>query len=95
MENKKVIEIKFNSRKEKIFIFLKENTTLKAFDELFKLFNLQHENKIYLLPENFVSSVKVIKDIKDRKVEKFIRFLKKDIAKLSGMKIKRLFGAKK
>lgn len=69
-KNKDVIEVKFNSEKEKIFIFLKENTTLDAYEKLLDLFKLQEKAKIYLLPKNFVDSVKVIKDVKKNRTKK-------------------------
>lgn len=91
-KNERCIEVKFNSEKEKIFIFLKPMVTIKLYDQLLNLFNIANRNKVYLLPTDYVESVKVIRDIKDNKYKKFIKFLKKDLAKKWGMKVKDLFG---
>lgn len=94
-ENKRCIEVKFNSEKEKIFIFLKPNTTIELYTQLINLFEVANRNKIYLLPTDFVDSVKVVKDVKDKKYNRWIRFLKKDIAKGCGTTKKELFGKEK
>ena len=64
IENKNVIEVKFNSEKEKIFIFLKSGITTEIYDQILELLTIQEESNIYLLPSEFIESVKVIKDIK-------------------------------
>ena len=65
MNEEKVIEVKFDSSKEKIFIFLKPNTTTRDMEALLNLFNIMNDNKIYLLPTEIVESIKIIKDIKE------------------------------
>lgn len=64
-EKEKCIEVKFDSTKEKVFIFLRSNTTMKVYNEMFKLMKLANEHNIYLLPTDIVESVKVIKDVKE------------------------------
>ena len=65
MSEEKVIEIKFDKEKEKIFIFLRPNITLAIANEIIEIFKLQDEHKIYLLPSEYIESVKVIKDVKE------------------------------
>lgn len=94
-KNERCIEVKFNSAKEKIFIFMKPYITPDVYHQILNLFDAQSNSKIYLLPTDYVESVKVIKDTKDRKYLRWIRFLKKDIAKGLEMREEELFGKKK
>ena len=69
-ENKdKVIEVKFDSTKEKIFIFTTRFLTTKETAGYLKLFNSMNEAKIFLLPADLIESVKVIRDIKEEAKE--------------------------
>lgn len=63
-EKERTIEVKFDSSKEKIFIFLKPNTTIPMYDKLLELLGHHEKTKIFLLPGEFIDSVKVIKDVK-------------------------------
>ncbi len=62
-EEEKVIEVKFDSEKEKVFIFLKSNVTINTYEKLFELLTKQNESKIYLLPSDYIESVTVVKDM--------------------------------
>ena len=64
-KEEKVIEIKFDSSKEKIFIFFKRYLTSKEVEKYLELFNLMNKNKIFLLPSKDIDSIKIIRDMKE------------------------------
>ena len=63
-KNKSVslVEVKFNSEKEKIFVFVKENTPIEVYKHLLNLFSEPH--KVYILSKRYVDSIEIIKDKK-------------------------------
>ena len=69
-KGKNVIEVKFDSSKEKIFIFTKEGMMASDLTMLLKIMNLQQANKIFILPKDIVDSVTIIKDVKKDRIKK-------------------------
>ncbi len=64
-KEKKVIEVKFDSSKEKIFILTKRYLTTKETNMYLELLNSMNRTKIFILPADLIEEIKVIKDVKE------------------------------
>jgi len=64
-KKEKVIEIKFDSSKEKIFILFKRYLTTKEMEMYLNLFNAMDKCNIFMLPADLIEEIKVIKDVKE------------------------------
>lgn len=65
-KDKNIVEIKFNSKKEKIFIIMKEGLSISDYEQFLKMCDsfIRSENKVWILPGDLIQSIKVIKDKK-------------------------------
>lgn len=64
-KEKKVIEVKFDSSKEKIFILTKRGLTTEELDKYLELLTVMNRKKIFILPADLIEEIKVIKDVKE------------------------------
>ncbi|KKM04210.1 hypothetical protein LCGC14_1766490 [marine sediment metagenome] len=65
MSEEKVIEIKFDSSKEKIFIITKRYLTTQEMERYLELLSIMNKKNIFILPADLIESIKVIRDIKE------------------------------
>ena len=64
-KKEKVIEIKFDSSKEKIFILTKRKLTSSELNMFLELLTTMNKLNIFLLPDDFIESITVIKNVKE------------------------------
>lgn len=59
-KEKKIIELKFNEKKEKVIILMK-NANLEIYDRVLQLVESQSDKKVLLLPSEYIEEIKIIK----------------------------------
>lgn len=64
-EKKKIIEVKFDSSKEKIFILTKRYLTAAEIKKYLDLLSIMNKNHIFILPGDLIESITIIKDVKE------------------------------
>ena len=64
-KKEKVIEIKFDSSKEKIFIITNRYLTTVEMERYLKLLSTMNKNNIFILPGDLIESITIIKNIKE------------------------------
>lgn len=70
-ENKKekVIEVKFDSSKEKIFIITKRYLTTVEMEKYLELLSIMNRINIFILPADLIESITVVKNVREEPKE--------------------------
>jgi len=64
-KEEKIMEVKFDSSKEKIFILTKRYLTTVETEKYLELLSAMDKNNIFILPADLIEVIKVIKDVKE------------------------------
>lgn len=64
-KKERVIEVKFDSSKEKIFIITKRYLTTVEMNQYLELLSIMNRKNIFILPADLIESITVIKDVKE------------------------------